>query len=166
MTYTSSFSKTGAPGLRTGYFVLPVADHEAFEQRAASTYISPPFLVQAAIHEFIARGYFEPNLESVCAKLRDRRDAMLGALERNFPKSASWSRPEGGYFLWLDLGEGVDASDLATRAEASGVMFVRGADFFPRESGLGASSARLAFSFEPPERITEGIERLASLLDR
>jgi len=166
VTYTSSFSKTGAPGLRTGYFVLPAADHEAFEQRAASTYISPPFLVQAAMYEFIARGHFEPNLESVRAKLRERRDAMLGALEQNFSDRASWSRPEGGYFLWLDLGEDVDASELATRAEVEGVTFVRGADFFPRESELGTSSARLAFSFEPPDRIVEGIERLAGLLER
>ncbi len=164
VTYTSSFSKTGAPGLRTGYFVLPAADHDAFEQRAASTYISPPFLVQAAIHEFIARGHFEPNLESVCARLRERRDAMLSALAASFPEQASWSRPEGGYFLWLDLGEGADASALATRAEAQGVTFVRGADFYPSESRLGASSARLAFSFEPPARITEGIEILSRLL--
>ena len=116
------------------------------------------------MYEFIARGNFEPNLVSVCAKLRERRDAMLGALEGTFPEPASWSRPEGGYFLWLDLGGDVDASELLVRAEANGVTFVRGADFFPSKSGLGANSARLAFSFEPPERIVEGIERLAALV--
>jgi 2-aminoadipate transaminase len=163
VTYTSSFSKTGAPGLRTGYFVLPAADATAFEQRAVSTYISPPFLVQATMFEFIARGLFEPNLESVRARLRERRDAMLGALERGFPESASWSRPEGGYFIWLDLASGVSASELATRAEARGVSFVQGADFFP-VSGLGTSSARLAFSYEPPDRIADGIGVLAELL--
>ena len=102
VTYTSSFSKTVAPGLRTGYFVLPTGEAAAFEQRAVSTYISPPFLTQATIAEFVDRGRFEPNLEHVCAELRARRDAMLAALERELP-AASWSHPQGGYFIWLDL---------------------------------------------------------------
>jgi DNA-binding transcriptional MocR family regulator len=174
VTYTSSFSKTVAPGLRTGYFVLPAGDAGAFEERAVSTYISPPFHAQATIAEFIATGRFEPNLARVCSSLRERRDAMLEALERSFPDGSEWSRPEGGYFLWLELGDGRSAPDLALRAEAEGVAFVRGADFFPTgrvpgssqvpASQLGASSARLAFSYEPPERIVEGIERLAALL--
>jgi 2-aminoadipate transaminase len=165
VTYTSSFSKTVAPGLRTGYFVLPEGDAASFEERAVSTYISPPFLVQATIFEFLERGLFEPNLRRVCGELRARRDAMLTALERAFPGDASWSRPEGGYFLWLELGEGRSASELAERAGEKGVALVRGEDFFPLGAGLGASSARLAFSYEPPERIAEGIERLAALLN-
>jgi DNA-binding transcriptional MocR family regulator len=164
VTYTSSFSKTVAPGLRTGYFVLPAADAAAFEERANSTYISPPFFTQATISEFIDQGRFEPNLERVRDGLRARRDAMLEALESAFPEGSSWSRPEGGYFLWLDLGDDGDVADLAQRADDAGVAFVPGTDFFPRESGLGASSARLAFSYEPPERIREGVERLGSLL--
>jgi DNA-binding transcriptional MocR family regulator len=164
VTYTSSFSKTVAPGLRTGYFVLPAAEAPAFEERAVSTYISPPFLTQATIAEFVARGRFEPNLEHVSEELRARRDAMLSALEASFPAGTSWSRPQGGYFLWLELGEGRSASDLAARAAEDGVAVVRGQDFFPLDSGLGRSSARLAFSYETPERITQGIERLAALL--
>jgi DNA-binding transcriptional MocR family regulator len=164
VTYTSSFSKTVAPGLRTGYFVLPHADVAAFEARAVSLYISPPFLTQATIFEFVARGGFDPNLERVRAELRSRRDAMLGALERSFPSEASWSRPQGGYFVWLDLADGAKASDLAARSEADGVAIVRGEGFFPAGSGLGASSARLAFSYEKPARIAEGIARLAALL--
>ena len=164
VTYTSSFSKTVAPGLRTGYFVLPEADRAGFEDRAVSTYISPPFLVQATIAEFIDRGRFEPNLEHVRAELRARRDAMLEALESQFPDGSTWSHPEGGYFLWLTLGDGTDAGELAVRAEAAGVGIVRGTDFFPSGSGLGKSSARLAFSYEAPVRITEGIGRLAALL--
>ena len=163
VTYTSSFSKTVAPGLRTGYFVLPLGEAAAFEERAASTYISPPFLTQATVFELIERGLFEPNLERICAELRSRRDAMLTALEDTFPKDASWSRPDGGYFIWLDLAPGENASELARRAEDDGVGIVRGEDFFPRESGLGGSSARLAFSYETPARITEGVGRLAAL---
>jgi len=100
----------------------------------------------------------------VCAKLRTKRDAMLEALECSFDGSPSWNRPSGGYFLWLDLGGDGDASELAERAEKQGVAIVRGVDFFPRGSGLGESSARLAYSYEPVERIVEGIARLGALL--
>jgi 2-aminoadipate transaminase len=164
VTYTSSFSKTVAPGLRVGYFVLPSGDARAFEERAVSTYISPPFLAQATISEFVERGRFEPNLGRVRAELQARRDAMLDALERAFPAESSWSRPDGGYFLWLELDGGRGARDLAYRAEAEGVTFVCGEDFFPSGSGGGVSSARLAFSYETPARIREGIDRLALLL--
>jgi 2-aminoadipate transaminase len=164
VTYTSSFSKTVAPGLRVGYFVLPADDAAAFEARAVSTYISPPFITQATIHEFIQRGSFEPNLERVRAELRVRRDAMLAALDGSFPGGASWSRPEGGYFLWLDLDRGTSTTELASRATAAGVAIVPGSDFFPAGSSDGASSARLAFSYESPARIAEGIERLAALV--
>jgi 2-aminoadipate transaminase len=163
VTYTSSFSKTVAPGVRTGYFVLPEADAAAFEERAVSTYISPPFLPEAIVWEFIQRGRFEPNLERVCGELRARRDAMLAAVVAHAPADASWSTPEGGYFVWLDL-PGSDIADLARRAEAEGVAIVTGPGFFPLGSGLGTSSARLAFSYETPERISEGVGRLLGLL--
>ena len=162
VTYTSSFSKTVAPGVRTGYFVLPRADAPGFEERAVSTYISPPFLPEAIVWEFIRRGRFEPNLDRMRDQLRSRRDAMLGALEVHLGGQASWSTPEGGYFVWLDLDVG-DTSELAAQAEPAGVAIVPGAAFFPRGSELGGSSARLAFSYETPERIAEGIELLASL---
>jgi 2-aminoadipate transaminase len=164
VTYASSFSKTVAPGLRTGYFVLPAPDSAAFEERAVSTYISPPYPNQATIAEFVARGRFEANLERVCGRLRERRDAMLTALSATFPGSTSWSVPQGGYFVWLDLGEGGSATELAARAQDEGIAIVRGEDFFPRGSGLGGSCARLAFSYETPERIAEGVSRLARLL--
>jgi DNA-binding transcriptional MocR family regulator len=144
--------------------VLPEDEVAAFEERAASAYISPPTFPQATIAEFIAGGHFGPNLEAVRSGLRARRDAMLGALERDLGGQASWSHPEGGYFLWLDLGAGGDTSELLGRAQAAGVAFVRGADFFPNASGLGSGSARLAFSFESPERITRGVEILAGLV--
>jgi DNA-binding transcriptional MocR family regulator len=163
VTYTSSFSKTVAPGVRSGYFVLPAADAAAFEERAVSTYISPPFLPQAVVAEFIARGSFEPNLAYVCTELRARRDAMLAALEEHAPNGSAWSRPAGGYFVWLDL-DGVDAVALAAAAEREGVAFVPGPGFFPAGSGSGAASARLAYSYETPERVAEGIERLMRLV--
>jgi len=164
VTHTSSFSKTAAPGLRTGYFVLPDDRAAEYEEHVVSTYISPPFLVQATIAEFISRGSFEPNLARVLSELRSRRDAMLAALDVGLAGKASWNRPEGGYFLWLEV-DGVDTSALAARAaQEAEVAFVPGRDFFLPGSGQGTSSARLAFSFESPERIAEGIARLSALL--
>ena len=163
VTYTSSFSKTVAPGVRTGYFVLPESAAPSFEERAVSTYIAPPFLPQAIVAEFVAQGRFEPNLEHVCGELKARRDAMLDALEAHAPKGSTWSRPEGGYFVWFDL-PGADTKDLAVSAEREGVSFVAGPGFFTAGSGQGASSARFAFSYETPARIAEGVERLMRLL--
>ena len=163
VTFTSSFSKTVAPGLRIGYFVVPREMVAAYDDRAVSTYISPSLLPQAVVHELMHRGAFEPNLERVRGLLRGRKDAMLTALAAEMPAGTSWSSPEGGYFLWLDFEDGVDAAALLIRATEAGVTFVRGSDFFPGASA-GGSSARLAFSFETPERIAEGVKTLASLL--
>src|SRR5262245_25342553 len=101
VAYASSFSKTVAPGVRVGYYVLRPELAAQMEALAVSTYISPPFLSQAAVYEFILRGNFEPNLERVRGLLRARRNAMLEALEEHMPDDATWSRPEGGYFVWL-----------------------------------------------------------------
>jgi DNA-binding transcriptional MocR family regulator len=163
VTFTSSFSKTVAPGLRVGWFVVPDAMRAAYDDRAVSTYISPPLLPQAIVHEVHERGQFEPNLERIRGILRAQRDAMLGALERELGGRATWSHPEGGYFLWLDLADGVDTGALLTRATDAGVTFVRGADFFAGDGG--GSAARLAFSYEPPDRVDEGVRLLAALLD-
>jgi 2-aminoadipate transaminase len=160
VAYASSFSKTIAPGVRVGYFVLPADLAKEIEALAVSTYISPPFMTQATVHEFLRRGNFEPNLERVRGLLRARRDAMLESLESHMPEGVAWSRPEGGYFIWLDLPE--EAGDLLVRAEQAGVTFVPGTDFFA--DGGGTRSLRLAFSFVTPAEIADGVERLAGLL--
>jgi len=157
VAYSSSFSKTIAPGLRVGYFVFPEALARQVEATATSTYITPVLLGQATVHEFVSRGLFEPNLERVRGLLRARRDAMLKALDRDLP-GVSATRPEGGYFLWLDLA-GIDATQLLPAAEAAGVTFVQGTDF-----GGPTDSLRLAFSFVSPVEIDEGVARLASVL--
>jgi 2-aminoadipate transaminase len=164
VVYASSFSKTIAPGLRVGYFVLPdPALGRELELVANATYISPVLLGQATVLEFLRRGRFDANLERVRGLLRARRDAMFAALEREFADGARWSRPEGGYFVWLELTEDVDASALLERAERGGVTFVKGADFFPG-GAAGRSAARLAYSYVSPAEIDEGVARLAAAL--
>jgi len=152
VVYSSSFSKTIAPGLRVGYFILPQALGRELEALAVSTYITPVLIGQATVFEFLRRGRFDPNLERVRALLRVRRDAMVEALERELP-SATWSRPEGGYFIWLELPR--------ETAEAPGVSFVKGTDF-----GGTPNTARLAFSYVSPDEIHEGVHRLAAIVDQ
>jgi DNA-binding transcriptional MocR family regulator len=152
--YSSSFSKTISPGLRVGWFILPDALAEEITAAATSTYITPVLLSQATVYEFITRGLFEPNLRRVNELLKARRDAMLAALEKHL-SGASWSRPQGGYFIWLDLPPGTNAKDVIDRAE--GVTAVAGPEF-----GGPANSMRLAYSFVSPDEIETGIERLAA----
>jgi 2-aminoadipate transaminase len=158
VAYSSSFSKTVAPGLRVGYFVLPRALEDELEAIAVSTYITPVLLGQATVYEFLRRGLLDSNLERVRTLLGARRDAMLEALDRELP-SARWSRPEGGYFIWLELPENVDAGDVLERAAAVGVTFVKGTDF-----GGTPNTVRLAFSYVSPDEIREGVRRLAALV--
>ena len=158
IAYSSSFSKTMAPGLRVGYFVLPQVLEHDLEALATSTYITPVLLGQATVFEFLRRGNFEPNLERVSTLLCARRDAMLEALGRELP-DARWSQPQGGYFIWLELPEGSDAGALLERATAAGVTFAPGTDF-----GGAPNTARLAFSFVSPDEIKEGVRRLAALV--
>jgi DNA-binding transcriptional MocR family regulator len=160
---SSSFSKVVSPGIRVGYFIFPAGLAAALTGVAENVWLTPSLVAQATVFEFVRRGNLEPNLERVCGALRERRDALFAALERELGAEASWSRPDGGYFVWLDLPHGVDAGELLTRATEAGVTFVKGSDFYPDGDG-GRSAARLAFSFVSPEQIDEGVTRLASLL--
>jgi 2-aminoadipate transaminase len=156
IAYTSSFSKTIGPGVRVGWYVLPVTLAKELEDDANSTYITPALLGQAAVFEFVSRGNFEPNLVRVNGLLKARRDAMMDALALHLPQ-ARWSHPEGGYFTWLELPEGTDAAEVAKRAE--GVTVVLGTDF-----GGPPNTVRLAYSFVSPAEIDLGVQRLAAAL--
>jgi DNA-binding transcriptional MocR family regulator len=157
IAYSSSFSKTIAPGLRVGWFVFPEALAREIEATATATYITPVLLGQATVHEFLSRGLFDANLERVRGLIGARRDAMIAAVDRELP-GVRTTRPDGGYFLWVELDEG-DATELLARAEAAGVTFVKGTDF-----GGPPESFRLAYSFVSPDEIAEGVARLAAAL--
>jgi DNA-binding transcriptional MocR family regulator len=160
--FLTSFSKTVAPGIRVGYLLLPEELLSAVEALVLENYVSPSIFVEAALFEFVASGQFEPNLERVRRELSIRRNAMLAALARDFPEGATWSEPQGGYFVWLDFPSGVAAEALQAGASEAGVTFIKGADFYLGEGGDG--SARLAFSFATADEIDEGIRRLGLLV--
>jgi 2-aminoadipate transaminase len=157
VAYSSSFSKTIAPGLRVGWFVFPEKLEKEIEAIATATYITPVLLGQATVHEFVDRGRFEPNLERVRSLLGARRDAMLAAFDEQLP-NVKITRPDGGYFLWAEL-DGVDGGALLQRAEEAGVTFVKGTDF-----GGAPDTMRLAFSFVSLDEIADGVAKLASVL--
>jgi 2-aminoadipate transaminase len=160
--FSSSFSKTVAPGLRVGYVILPETLVAPFELIATRTYVSPPLLPQAQLHDFLATGGLEPQLEFLRSFLRPRRDALLKGLEEGMPEGTQWTRPEGGYFLWLELPWELDALDLSARAAAAGVAFVPGPSFF--HDDRGRESARLSYSYPSVEEIRVGASRLAEVV--
>jgi DNA-binding transcriptional MocR family regulator len=160
--YASSFSKTVAPGVRVGYLAGPVEQIGPLAKRANETYISPNMLAESVVWELCRSGGLAENTEIVRAALRERRDALVAALGEHIPE-AEFVSPGGGYFLWLTLRDDVDTSALVEPAAEEGVTFVPGPDFM---LDGGESSLRLSFAPVPPDRIPEGIERLARALER
>jgi 2-aminoadipate transaminase len=158
----SSFSKTVAPGMRIGYAVVPEQLVQPMRSLATAAYVTPPLLPQAVLHEFLVAGGFEDHLVGLRAFLRRRRDALLGVFSERMPADASWTRPGGGYFLWLELPSGQDAVTLAARARERGVAIVPGSGFFA-DSG-GERAARLSFSYPSVEEVILGATRLADLV--
>jgi 2-aminoadipate transaminase len=162
VVHASSFSKTVSPGVRVGYLAGPAAEIATLAKRANETYISPNMLAESVVLELCRSGALDRNIEFVKGALRERRDALVGALREQLPE-AEFVVPEGGYFLWLDLAEGTDASALLAEAKGEGVAFVAGPDFMIEG---GENSLRLSFASVPPERIPEGIARIARALEK
>ena len=159
--FTSSFSKTVAPGLRVGYIVAPAAIASGLVAAASRTYISPSLLAQAAIHHIVSSGQFEPNVERVTGLMRERRDAMVEGL-LHMPRGTRCTPPHGGFFLWLELPEPLSADDLFDDARAAGLHYVKGSDCF---LDGGERTLRLAYSGVSPAEIAEGMERLGGVFN-
>jgi len=160
--YCSSFTKTIAPGVRTGYVVVPEALVGPLAVLSEHTHIGPNTLAEAIVWSYCDAGRFEPNVARATAALRTRRDAMEAALRAHFPEGSRWRTPGGGYFFWVDLPDGIDTTEALADAAEQGVPYVRGADFFAFDGGR--SSLRLAFSACALEQIDEGIARLGAVL--
>ena len=157
VVYASSFSKTVCPGIRVGYLVGPEELIARIVKLATSTYISPSMVSQAIVNEFCRSGAIEQSIETVKEALSERAHTLCEALERELP-DARFTRPQGGYFLWVDLPEGTDVKALAALAAERGVQVVKGSDFV---LDGGESSFRIAYSGVTPAEIEEGVRRLA-----
>ena len=163
--------------MRVGWYVLPPQLAAEIEALAVSTYISPPYLSQATVLEFLQRDSFEPNLERVNGLLRERRDAMLEALEREMPEDATLDAARRRLLRLGRASVRPAERELLAEAEEAGVTFVKGSDFFPMpgvarsrdaQQGHGGQggerSLRLAFSFVSPDEIAEGVSVLGGLV--
>jgi 2-aminoadipate transaminase len=159
--YSTSFTKTVAPGVRTGAMILPAALHAKLRRLATDTYIGPSMLSEATVYQYCAAGEFEPGVERMRTALRDRRDTLVGALRRHFGDRARFQEPDGGYFVWLEL-DGVDTDLFAERADAAGVPVVKGSSCYT--DGGGRNAVRLAYSACQPSQMDDGVARLASIL--
>lgn len=157
--FTSSFSKTVAPGLRVGYMVTTREIADGLAAIANRTYISPSFIAQGAIAQLIEGGHFETSVERVTRLMHERRDAMVAGVS-HMPEGTECTPPQGGFFLWLTLPEGLSADALFSPAKDAGVLYVKGSDCFV--SG-GERTLRLAYSGVSPAEITEGMERLGAV---
>jgi 2-aminoadipate transaminase len=160
VVYASSFSKTVCPGIRVGYLVGPQAVIKQIQGLATNTYISPNMVAQSIVNEFARSGRMDGAIATVKNALRDRRDALVSALERELPE-AVFTPPSGGYFMWVELPEAVRVSELEEAARERGVQFVKGTDFLLEG---GENTLRLAYSGVTPAQIDEGITRLADAM--
>jgi 2-aminoadipate transaminase len=160
VVYASSFSKTVCPGIRVGYLVGPQAVIKQIQGIATNTYISPNMVAQSIVNQFVRSGRMDMAITTVKEALRARRDAVITALERELPE-ATFARPEGGYFMWVELPEAVDVAELEKAAKERDVQFVKGTDFLLEG---GRNTLRLAYSGVTPEQIDEGITRLADAM--
>lgn len=160
--YCGSFSKTLSPGLRVGWVVAPreVVAQMVLLKQAADLHSAT--LNQMAVRD-VAAACFDAHVARVRQAYRQRRDAMLNALEAHMPPGVTWSRPEGGMFVWLTLPPGLDGGDLLRRSlDSVKVAFVPGGAF--HADGTGRNTLRLSFSNSDESRIGEGIRRLGQLL--
>lgn len=160
--YTGSFSKTLAPGLRVGFVVaaMPVIRKLVLMKQAADLHSST--INQIAIEHVASRG-FDAQVAKIKAVYSKRRDAMLAALDKYMPKTATWTRPEGGMFVWVTLPEGMDGAELLTKSIATEkVAFVPGKAFYA--DGSNANTLRMSFSCADEAMIEEGIKRLGRLI--
>ncbi|MEK6653023.1 MAG: PLP-dependent aminotransferase family protein [Nitrospirota bacterium] len=160
--YMSSFSKTIAPGFRVAYVI---ADKEIIKKFAIvkqGTDLHTNTFGQYIVNEYLENGNYQEHISLLKRTYKERRDCMLSAMEKYFPKSAKWNKPAGGMFIWAILPEGYDAREILMRCIEKNVAFVPGQEFFP--DGSGKNTMRLNFSNATAENIEEGIRRIGEVL--
>ena len=159
---TGTFSKTFCPGMRIGWLVAapPVIEKYVLIKQGADLCTS--LRNQMEIDLFMERFDFEGNLVRLTELYRQRRNAMVAALEAMMPEGVSFTRPQGGLFLWVTLPERIKAIELLKRCLEQNVAFVPGDSFFP--NGGVENTLRLNYSNMPEDRIREGVARLAAAI--
>jgi 2-aminoadipate transaminase len=161
--YVSTFSKILAPGMRVGWVAAPPQVLRKMNHGKQSEDLCSGTLSQRFVLEYLRRYDWRDHVARVNQIYRERRDAMLTALEEEFPSSATWTRPRGGLFVWATLPSFIDTQDLLAKSlDGQKVAFVPGAAAFL--NGEGGNSMRLNYSAVPPPVISEGIARIGSVV--
>jgi len=160
--YLGTFSKILAPGFRIAWCI---AEHDLLNKltivkQAAD--LCTNTIGQHIAAEYITRGFLDQHLSTIKDLYRHKRDLMLMALDKYFPKEATWTRPDGGMFIWVTLPDGIDTKEMFSRAVENNVAYVHGAAFFADHSGR--NTMRLNFTFATDDQIDLGIKRLADTI--
>lgn len=160
--YLGSFSKTFAPGYRVGWAVAPHAVREKLVIASEATILSPSAYSQMAISTYLEHSDWQAQISSFQKMYQSRRDAMISALDEHLPQ-LSWNVPEGGFYVWVTLPEGLDSKAMLPRAVTQRVAYVPGTGFYADDDGR--RNMRLSFCYPTEERIAEGIRRLSNVVE-
>ena len=160
--HLGSFSKIFAPGFRLGWAIAHPEILDKIYVCKQSLDLCPPIFDQYVAAEFLSSGRLDENLLKSIELYKGKRDLLLGLLEEHMPEGVKWTHPEGGLFLFLTMPEGFDAVKFYDKALDAGVAYVAGEFFHP--DGSGKNTMRMNFSFMSPQKITEGVKLLATLL--
>jgi 2-aminoadipate transaminase len=160
--YMGSFSKIFAPGLRIGWALVPAHLLRRYYLASEAVTLCPPTLNQMLVSAYLRDYDWKGQIRTYRGLYAERCHAMLAALEQYMPEGLTWTRPEGGFFVWVTLPHGVDTYPLLRKAIDCGVVFIPGAAF--SHSDEPSNKLRLAFSAVPPDAIAEGVRRLAPVL--
>jgi 2-aminoadipate transaminase len=161
--YLGSFSKTIASGLRVGWAVAPHGVREKLVLAAEAAVLCPSNYAQLTVSEYLATQPWREQIKTFKELYRERRDALLESLQALMPEGTTWTIPEGGFYSWLTLPHGLDATAMLPRAVANLVAYVPGTGFYV--DGQGRQNLRLSYCYPEPDRIREGVRRLAAVIE-
>ena len=160
--YMGSFSKVLTPGIRLGYVVAPLPLVRRLELAKQAADLHTAQLTQMVVYEVVKDGFLDQHIPSIRTLYANQCQVMLDAMAETFPAGVTWTKPEGGMFIWVTLPKHIDAMKLLDQAIAAKVAFVPGAPFYANEPET--NTLRLSFVTVPPERIREGVAILAKLI--
>jgi len=163
VVYLGTFSKTFAPGVRVGWAAAPPAIRDKLVLAAESAVLCHSSFSQLVVREYLATQPWREQVKDFRELYRQRRDAMLDALSAQMPAGCRWTAPAGGFYVWLQLPEGINSKAMLPRAVSSRVAYVPGTGFYA--DGGGTGHLRLSYCFPPADRIREGVRRLASVVE-
>jgi 2-aminoadipate transaminase len=160
--YLGSFSKIFAPGLRVGYVLAPPAIRDKLVLANESAILSPSSFSQMLISEYLAKADWQKQIDTYRGVYRERRDAALDAMTEYLPHLKT-TKPDGGFYLWVTLPEGIDSKAMLPLAVKELVAYTPGTAFYA--NGQGQGNLRISFCYPTPENINVGIKRLASVIN-